>query len=475
MEVRPRPGGEPSATTSTSNAARAEISALIHAGAYEALARLLAAWRAAGPDVEDVARATVLDAAAQLCLTCIELRREQDGHNEAMQRVARLEEETRLRIEQLLESVWRADETGAAPLAQPPSMETPQAPRGPSDGESALADQGRSLKRYLAGLFRLRPEAPAEQQDPAWLAPVPETEHIPAPASETEHVPAPPPETEHVLAPAEDEPIPIPPILLFPELEPEPELPVRPSLVVYLLGPFRVYLNDQSIDEWAGSKAKLLFKYLVATRGRPASQEVLMDLFWPQANVAAARNNLHVAIYGLRQTFHRIQKDFSHIFFRDDHYLLNPDLAVWVDVEAFQTGLRKGRELANLGRTDEAIGQYFAAEALYEGDFLEEDRYEEWPQGQRHRLREEYLELLDHLYRYNYEQGDYSNSVSVCRKMLALEPSHETAHRRLMRCYGRLGQRYLVVRQFHQCVEILRRDLDIDPSRETVDLYHQIR
>jgi hypothetical protein len=44
-----------------------------------------------------------------------------------------------------------------------------------------------------------------------------------------------------------------------------------------------------------------------------------------------------------------------------------------------------------------------------------------------------------------------------------------------MRAHARLGRPHLAVRQFELCSRQLRRELDMPPARETVELYGKIR
>jgi hypothetical protein len=44
-----------------------------------------------------------------------------------------------------------------------------------------------------------------------------------------------------------------------------------------------------------------------------------------------------------------------------------------------------------------------------------------------------------------------------------------------MRCYCRLEQRYLALRQYHLCLETLREQLELAPTASTVQLYERIR
>jgi DNA-binding SARP family transcriptional activator len=247
-----------------------------------------------------------------------------------------------------------------------------------------------------------------------------------------------------------------------------------PSLVVYCLGPFKVYQDEQAVEEWPSSKGKCIFKYLVTHRQRPVAKEVLMELFWPGAHPDAARNNLNVAIYGLRQALRKAHPSFSHVLFQDDCYLLNPDVQTWVDCEAFMERFTAARALERRGELVAAVREYRAAEALYQGEFLEEDRYQDWPVPQRQRLQDDYLSILDCLSNYHLEQEDYAACATVCGKMLAVDSCCEEAHRRLMRCYSRQGQPYLALRQYHLCVERLKEELDVPPTQTTTALYGQI-
>lgn len=246
------------------------------------------------------------------------------------------------------------------------------------------------------------------------------------------------------------------------------------ALAICCFGPFRVYQHDKPVREWLSRKGKLIFKYLVAHRDRPVPKEVLMDLIWPDTPPDAARNNLNVAIYGLRQSLRQGALDASHILYQDDCYLLNPDLTVWVDVEAFSTHVARAREYEETGQPAAAMHEYRLAEALYSGDYLEEDRYEDWPRSRRQNLKDLYLDVLERLCRHYYEQGDTTACIAESHKVLTADSCRENAHRWIMRCYAQQGQRYLAIRQYQDCIDSLADELAVEPSPETTELYQEI-
>lgn len=246
------------------------------------------------------------------------------------------------------------------------------------------------------------------------------------------------------------------------------------SLLVYCLGLFRVFQDEQPIDDWPSSKGKAIFKYLVAHRERPVFKDVLMELFWPDTSAESARNNLNVAVYGLRQALRKACPSFSHVLFIDDCYLLNPEMRIWLDYEAFLGIIKTASELERNGNLKAAIVEYSKAETLYQGEFLVEDRYENWLLPLRENLHMEYLNLLERLNHHFFNKQDFQACIHVCKKMLTIDPCNEEAHRHLMRCFFERGQSYLALRQYQLCIEALKKELNVAPTNGTKELYEYI-
>ena len=199
-----------------------------------------------------------------------------------------------------------------------------------------------------------------------------------------------------------------------------------------------------------------------------------MNLFWPDADPEAARRNLHQAIYSLRQTLRQGLADFQHIQFEDGCYLLNPEIDIWLDFAELEKHVQAGRRLEAAGQLAEAVAEYSIAESLYQGDFLEEDLYEDWPQSYRQYLWNVYLAITHWLAQHYLEQGEYAATIALSQRILTRDNCQEKAHQKMIRCYLAQGQRHLAVRQYQLCVQVLKAKLDLSPSQETQALYKQI-
>jgi DNA-binding SARP family transcriptional activator len=247
-----------------------------------------------------------------------------------------------------------------------------------------------------------------------------------------------------------------------------------PSLDIYCLGQFHVWFAGRPVEDWNGGKGRSILKFLAASPDHRAEREVLMELLWPDAEPHSARNSLNVAVHGLRQTLSEID-DFPVVLFRDDGYLLNPQLETGLDLESFADHLRTAQDLEERGEIDAAIRAYRRAESLYRGEFLAEDRYEDWPELQRRSLRDQFVTLLDRLGKHWFDRGDYGSCVQVYRRMNAVDPCEEEPHRRLMVCWSRLGLIHLAQEQYLECRRTLARHLESAPSSVTDELFHRIQ
>ncbi|MCS6839168.1 MAG: hypothetical protein NZ701_00155, partial [Roseiflexus sp.] len=236
------------------------------------------------------------------------------------------------------------------------------------------------------------------------------------------------------------------------------------GLTVYTLGALRVYYNDVLIDQWEGVRSRSLFRFLIAHRHMPISKERLAELFWPDSEPELARRSLHQAVYCLRQTFKRVIGDVPVVLFVNDCYLLAPDLALWVDSDAFEEAIATARSAWSRGDVERALQAYGRAIDLYQGDYMAEERYEDWAEERRISFQSAYLEALHQLARAHQERKDYPTAIMLSQRALAVDNCDEDAHRVLISCYAAQGLRHLAMRQYQVCVTTLRSQLGLSPS-----------
>jgi DNA-binding SARP family transcriptional activator len=246
------------------------------------------------------------------------------------------------------------------------------------------------------------------------------------------------------------------------------------NLAAYLLGGFRLGIEDTPVQKLPGGHSAMLLKYLLYYHKRQMPREQLMEQFWPEADPEMARNRLNVTLSSLRQALRKVTMS-DVLMFEDGKYSLCPTWTVWVDVDEFERNLEAARHFEVAGESTKAIHCLEIAANLYQGDFLQDDPYEEWTVPIRQRLRLAYLDALYQLSRYSFLQGQYAACAALCQTILANDSCREDAHCLLMRCYANQDQVPLALRQYQACVEALWSELQVEPAESTTALYEQLR
>ena len=204
---------------------------------------------------------------------------------------------------------------------------------------------------------------------------------------------------------------------------------VPAAVRVQALGGFRVVRGGEPVgaDRWRSRKARDLLKLLIARRGRPAPRELLMETLWPEEDPAPLPNRLSVALSTVRAVLDPERR------FEPDRFVAADRHAVWlagleVDVEEFLAAATAGLACRARGDPDVALGLLTAAEAAYAGDFLEEDRYEDWAVSLREEARAAYLAVTRTLAELAAAAGEQDAAVRYQLRLLERDPYDEEAH-----------------------------------------------
>jgi predicted ATPase/DNA-binding SARP family transcriptional activator/DNA-binding CsgD family transcriptional regulator len=245
---------------------------------------------------------------------------------------------------------------------------------------------------------------------------------------------------------------------------------VPEAVRIRLLGGFQVSVGARAIeqDQWRLRKAASLVKLLALSPGYCLHREQVMDLLWPESGRKAASNNLRQALYAARRALDPGPASPNrYLRLRDEQLALCPTAQLWVDVEAFE-------EAAATARRARDQAAYRVAIELYAGDLLPEDRYEEWTEERRERLRNTYLGLLVDLADLHEERAEHKLAIETLRRAVAEEPTLEEAHVGLMRLYALSDRRAQALSQYERLRETLSKELATEPGASTRRLRDEI-
>jgi predicted ATPase/DNA-binding SARP family transcriptional activator len=256
------------------------------------------------------------------------------------------------------------------------------------------------------------------------------------------------------------------------------------ALKVVTLGQFSLLRNQEVVGggNWKHRRVRELLKVLLAAEQHRLHREQVQEILWPSSSLEQAANSFGKTLYLLRRALEpelAIGKASAYVGLDHDTLFLIPD-SMQVDADLFEAAAKQlqtrmqgqagtGHDLATLL---EAIDQ---ALALYGGDFLPDDLYEDWSQRRRDRLRHTYARVLQHGVTVSLAAAQGQRACEYLRALVEQNSTDEQTHRQLMLVYARMGHRSDALNQYHTLRAALREELHANPMPETQELYRTIQ
>ena len=237
------------------------------------------------------------------------------------------------------------------------------------------------------------------------------------------------------------------------------------SLTIRLLGIPDVRLGDQPLS-FRTRKVLALLAYLAVERGMH-SRESLMSLFWPESPSNSAAASLRVTLSRLRQGLGQAGEilitEAGNVGF-DSSY------PIALDLDWLNTAVRE----------DTSPDELRSILTMDRGEFLEgfslpdAPAFDDWISIQRGACLRQLETIYDRLSQHLLSMHDSTAAVETAAQWVTRAPLSEQAYRRLMAAQTLNGQRPAALLTYNQLQEILKKELGLQPSRETVLLANNI-
>jgi DNA-binding SARP family transcriptional activator len=242
---------------------------------------------------------------------------------------------------------------------------------------------------------------------------------------------------------------------------------------IALLGKFCLEINGSRINKIESKKAEELFIYLLVHQDRPHHRDHIADILWGEIAPEQSKSYLRKTLWQLLSFLKLYQ--CGDLVLTDENWIqLNADSELILDIHEIQKAfnISKGK----MGRELEE-GQFTKlqhAVEMYRGDLLE-GWYQDWCIFARERLQYQFLVIVDKLMDYYEDKRLYDASIRYGETIIRYDRAREHTHRHLMRLYYLSGDRTSALRQYKNCVEALREELDVKPDHQTQLLYASIQ
>lgn len=193
----------------------------------------------------------------------------------------------------------------------------------------------------------------------------------------------------------------------------------------------------------------------------PQQRDRLAALLWPDVPGSRASSNL-------RQRLFRLRQQTGHALLEQGE-LLRPSPGLRLDLSVLEAqALPEDAQIG--GRTVD-----LAEELLGGLDFAEDgDLLEDWVRQARSRWRDRRIDLLTGQAARQEARGELAAALASVSRLLAIDALQEHVWRRQMRLHHRRGDRAAAVASFERCEQVLKDELGLKPSAETLALLEAI-
>ena len=239
----------------------------------------------------------------------------------------------------------------------------------------------------------------------------------------------------------------------------EPRKPVR----IALLGGFTVRVEGAvAPPRWRLRKAKTIVKLLALAAGHRVHRDVLIEQLWPEAEPAVGTNNFHQALHAARRVV-----GAENLVLHDEIVVLGDDGSVAIDVDDFDAAAARA---ASTGVPDDLRH----ALALWSGELLPEDLYEDWATPHRDRLSAVRTRLVDDLARSLVASGRPDQALAMLEPLAAERPLDEQVHQSLLVALAATGRRWDAAAAFERLRDGLADSYGVAPAPETTAVYRRL-
>lgn len=242
----------------------------------------------------------------------------------------------------------------------------------------------------------------------------------------------------------------------------------KPQLETYALGRGHVLVNGQPVTNWDGALPRNLFFFFI---DNPlVTRDQIFETFWPDLPVKEATNVFHVTKRKISERIGmKIEEPGSYELtqYGSGFYTPSDKLVRHYDVHDFEAAVE--RALLTMDEREEILLLSRAID-LYRAPFLQGIEMR-WMIARRDRLKTLYGQALISLARIAKRRGEKEKALGLFVRSLKETPEREDVHREVMSLYLSIGMVEDARKQYQILVKFLKEAQNIEPSRETKELY----
>ena len=248
---------------------------------------------------------------------------------------------------------------------------------------------------------------------------------------------------------------------------------------VTFLGDFSLSVDGHVISDqtWKRKTARTIIKLLILNRPNVVTIDQLIEACESHTPSANNRQSIYSRISDIR---HILEPDLKRanqsnfIAKKGEGYAFVYDGPIDIDLMNFDDRLMHAIEAFEASDWTDAQALHKDAIALYQGDFLCEDLYEDWTTPYREKYRSKLIQALERAACISQKQSHHQEGIEYLNHAIELEPHHERLYLHKMELHALLGEKEQALECYSECERVLDDYLGIEPSPESRELFQSI-
>lgn len=235
------------------------------------------------------------------------------------------------------------------------------------------------------------------------------------------------------------------------------------NINVLCFGKFIVELNGgQKELKWRTKKARELFAYLFHLQGKPIERETIILHLWPEGKQEKVTALFHTTLYHIRHVLEQYELE-DLIQYSEKRYFMKTEM-----LESQLEAIKEYSCLFEKGTLSEGAMESFLK--CYEGTYLGEFDWE-WCRNQREYFEQIYLKITRCYCEHLIGKQLYHQAVQYLKAALEINPYEEELCGLLFHCFGALRDIKGIKEQYEKTRKIFKKDLNIDVSQRTKEIF----
>ena len=244
------------------------------------------------------------------------------------------------------------------------------------------------------------------------------------------------------------------------------------GLFIQMFGSAEFFVSGKPVTTRLSAKSLAILVFLICHEQRRVTREKLASMFWAES-YDTATYNLRYNLWNIKKVIPPDENGAEFLITSKDFCGINPAYRYTSDLTRLEQLLEIHDEDAPADILLE-INEILSREFLEDFYIRDSDEFNDWLLFERTRYQKLSQQNLEQLYDSYIKNQDIDRAEEALRALLRINPYEEKYYCRIMKLCLQKGERHAALRWYQSCEDLLRKDLNLAPSKTLRELYLEI-